>query len=83
MNGSTAKRLKVHNDDGVQKFYKMYDVTRDDFFSWKDNSGEKITGYRIQETKYFESYSHDVYVDFTSEDGANWKDLHASFFSLG
>ena len=75
-------RLRVHNDDGLRKLYKTYDVTRDDFYSWKDNSGEKITGYRVQETKYFESYGHDVYVDFTLEDGTNWTDLHASFFSL-
>ena len=74
--------LRVHDDAGRKRLSTEYDVTRDDFFSWKDNSGEKITGYRIQETKYFESYGYDVYVDFTLKDGTNWTDLHATFFSL-
>jgi len=75
-------QLRVHDDAGRKRLSTEYDVTRDDFFSWKTNSGEKITGYRIQETKVFASYNHDVYVDFTLNDGTNWKDLHASFFSL-
>ena len=74
--------LRVHDDAGRKRLSTEYDVTRDDFFSWKTNSGEKITGYRIQETKVFGSYVHDVYVDFTLKDGTNWKDLHDTFWSL-
>ena len=74
--------LRVLNDNGYPVIFEEYDVTRDDFFSWKDGSGEKVTGYRIEETKVFAFGSHDVYVDFTLDDGRKWSDIHASFFAL-
>ena len=74
--------IRVYNDNRLKVYSNEYDVTRDDFFSWKDNSGEKITGYRVQETKTFGSYNHNVYVDFTLKDGTNWTDIHTTFWSL-
>jgi len=73
--------IRVLNDNGFPVYNNEYDFTKDDFFSWKTNSGEKITGYRIDINKYFTSGSHDVYVDFTTKSGT-WKDLYASFYSL-
>ncbi len=78
----TLAEIRVLNDNGVQVYSNEYDVTRDDFLSWKTNSGEKVTGYRMDITKYFASYNHDVYVDFTKKDGSTWNDLHDSFWSL-
>ena len=75
-------KIRVVNDDGFQVYSNEYDVTRDDFLSWKTISGEKITGYRMDINKYFSSYGHDVYVTFTKKDGSTWNDLHDSFWSL-
>jgi len=74
--------IRVYNDDRERVYSNEYDVTKDDFFSWKTNFGEKVTGYRIDETKYFASGSHDVYVDFTKKGGSTWQELHTDFYSI-
>jgi len=74
--------IRVLDDSDFPVVYEEYDVTRDDFFSWKDGSGEKVTGYRIDVTRFLASGSYDVYVDFTTKSGTNWTDLHAGFYSF-
>jgi len=74
-------KLTVRDELYTKYYSNEYDVTRDDFFSWKTNFGEKITGYRVDEHKFFASGDYDVYVDFTKKDGRVWKELHTSFRS--
>ena len=66
----------------VRVYSNEYDFTKDDFFSWKTNFGEKITGYRIDINEKFFSGEHDVYVDMVLKSGSSWEGLHASFYSL-
>jgi len=69
--------------DSILVYTANYDFVKDDFLSWKDNSGVKHTGYRIQIDKFFPSGSHDVFVNLETNSGSYWKDLHTSFYSLG
>ena len=70
-------------DEFYTKYYSgEYDFTRDDFFSWKTDSGEKITGYRIDINKFFAGGSYDVYGTVSLKSGATWDKLHDSFYSL-
>jgi len=73
--------LYIKKDD-ILVYTANYDFVKDDFLSWKDNSGYKKTGYRIQIDKFFPSGSHDVYVNLETKSGSYWKDLHTSFYSL-
>ena len=75
-------KLRVTHENEVRVYSNEYDFTKDDFFSWKTNSGEKITGYRIDIDKHFLTGSHDVYADFTTKSDKTWNHLHASFYSI-
>lgn len=68
--------------DGSMVHSATFDVTRDDFASWKNNNGEKITGYSFSLKKYFSSGPHDVLVDFVSGPEKSWIDLHDTFWSI-
>jgi len=59
-----------------------FEFTKDDFVSWRNNNGDKVTGYQFSVNKYFSSYGHDVFVDVVTKSGHTWNDLHVSFFSL-
>ncbi len=68
--------------DGRMVHSATFDVTKDDFASWKNNNGEKITGYSFSLKKYFSSGPHDVLVDFVSGPEKSWIDLHDTFWSI-
>jgi len=67
--------------DGRMVYSDKYYFVKDDFVSWKDNFGGKITGYTIGIRQFFSSGSHDVFVDLNTK-SLHWDDLHDSFYSL-
>jgi len=71
----------VVKKDGRTVFTDQYKVTDDDFYTWKDNNGNKVTGALVNFYHYFGPYSHDVIVDFVSED-SNFIGATTNFFSL-
>jgi len=68
--------------DGRTVHSEEFEFTKDDFVSWRNNNGDKVTGYQFSVNKYFSSYGHDVFVDLETKSGSIWKDLHTTFFSL-
>jgi len=73
--------IKVKKDER-QVYTTTKEFVKDDFISWKNNFGEKVTGTRISINQYFPSGSHDVFIDMTLSDGLTWYDMHDSFYSL-
>ena len=68
--------------DGRQVYSTTQEFVKDDFYSWKNNFGEKITGYRVSINQFFSSGSHDVFVTLVTSDGATFENMHDSFYSL-
>ena len=73
--------LRILNEDDVVVYFKEYDFKKDDFISWKNNFGNKITGYRMDITNFFPDGKYQVYADFNTQK-STWKDLNTSFYSL-
>lgn len=67
--------------DGSRDFSTQRDITKDSFVTWKEASGEKVTGALIDINQFFAGGSHDVFVNFDSDAGY-WEDLHTTFYSL-
>jgi len=61
---------------------ELFSFDRSDFVSWRDNSGNKITGYIIDIREYFGPGPYDVFVQMETKGGSYWEDLHVSFYSL-
>ena len=72
----------VKKDGNLIYNSEVYSFEPSDFVSWRDNSGNKITGYIIEEREYFSGGSHDLFVTMETKTGRYWEDLHASFYSL-
>ena len=67
--------------DGSKVYSTQREITKDSFVTWKDASGEKVTGALVDINQYFRSGSHDVFVNFNSDAGY-WEDIHTTFYSL-
>ena len=63
----------VHTDN--------FTFEKDDFVTWKDNFGNKATGYMTDTRKFFPTGMHEVFVDLNIGE-KHWDDLHDGFFSL-
>jgi len=67
--------------DGSRVYSTQHEITKDSFVTWKDASGEKVTGAMVVINQYFRSGSHDVFVNFNSDAGY-WEEIHTTFYSL-
>jgi len=74
--------LFVEKDGNIVYASEVYSFDKRDFVSWRDNSGNKLTGYIIDVREYFPSGSHDVFVTVETDGGTYWESLHDSFYSL-
>jgi len=68
--------------DGRQVYSDEYEFKKDDFLSWKNSSGVKVTGYRADIIQYFSGGSHDVFVSLATTSGITFIDVHDSFWAL-
>jgi len=74
--------ISIYQNENMPRAYSdTYNFVKDDFISWRDNSGNKVTGYRIDIRHFFPYGDYDVFVDLDTQSG-HWADLHDSFFSL-
>jgi len=74
--------IYVQKDGFTVYTSEVYSFDRSDFVSWRDNSGNKITGYIIDIREYFGPGPYDVFVTLDTKGGSYWEDLHDSFYSL-
>ena len=80
---TTDGKLSIEvQKDGRRVYSTSEEIVKDDFIAWKDNSGQKVTGYRFEANKFFSSGSHDVYVTLELPEGGAFSNLHNSFYSL-
>ncbi len=79
--GDATITVKTTGDVRYTAYSNTYYFEKDDFVTWKDNSGNKVTGYMIDIRENFSGGSHDVFVDLNTKSG-HWENLHDSFYSL-
>jgi len=74
--------ISIYQGENMPRAYAdTHNFVKDDFVTWRDDSGNKVTGYVIDIRHFFPYGDYDLFVDLDTQ-SRHWADLHDSFFSL-